>query len=110
MAATRAEKLAKGHGIIDEATLEAARDQVFGITTYHLLVGLLATTASAAHRRLTEQGVTLEGVRAERTDSTEQAGDKPDQIVTGNPFRISPIFLLLVAVTVGAGYASYQNC
>lgn len=96
-------------GIIDEATLEAARDQVFGITTYHLLVGLLATTTSAAHRLLTAQGVTLAEVRAQRIDSAEQAGDKPSQIVTGNPFRISPIFLLLVALTAGAGYASYQN-
>lgn len=95
--------------VIDAATLEAARNQVFGVTTRHLLIGLLETSSGVAQRVLTEQGATLDAVRAQEIVSAEQAGDKPDQVVTGNPFRISPIFLLLVAVTVGAGYAAYQN-
>lgn len=96
-------------GLIDEATLEAARDGVFGITTYHLLIGLLATTTGMAQQRLTTQGVTLEKVRAQLGKSLERAGDKPDQVVTGNPFRISSIFLLAVALTTAAGYAMYQE-
>lgn len=95
--------------VIDEATLEAARDQVFGITTYHLLIGLLATTTGVAQRLLTAQGVTVAQLRAQQQPSIEQAGDKPDQVVTGNPFRLSPIFLLLIAVTAAAAYASYIN-
>ncbi|MEZ4664371.1 MAG: Clp protease N-terminal domain-containing protein [Caldilineaceae bacterium] len=95
--------------IIDEAALEAAHDQVFGITTRHLLIGLLLTTDGVAQRLLTAQGVTVEAVRAYDEPSIERAGDHPDQIVTGNPFRISPIFLLVVAVTAAAGYASYAN-
>lgn len=95
--------------IIDEAALEAAHDQVFGITTRHLLIGLLSTTDGFAQRWLTAQGVTADAVRAYDAPSIERAGDKPDQMVTGNPFRISPIFLLVVAVTAAAGYASYAN-
>lgn len=96
-------------GVIDEATLEAARDGVFGITTYHLLVGLLATTSGTAQQLLTAQGITLEKVRGQAEKSIERAGDKPDQIVTGNPFRISWVFLLALALTTVAGYAMYQE-
>ncbi|MCB0190220.1 MAG: hypothetical protein KDE31_38370, partial [Caldilineaceae bacterium] len=96
-------------GIIDRAALEAAHDQLFGITTYHLLIGLLESTSGVAHRLLSTQQVSADAVRLKKETSVERAGDKPDQIVTGNPFRVSPIFLLLVAITVAAGYAMYQE-
>lgn len=95
--------------VIDAATLEAAHDQVFSVTTRHLLIGLLATSKGAAQRILNGMGVTLDATRAQEIKSSEQSGDKPDQVITGNPFRISPIFLAIVALTVGAGYATYQN-
>jgi len=96
-------------GIIDRAALEAAHDQVFGITTYHLLIGLLDNTDGVAHRLLKAQAVSADGVRAKKEKSAERAGDKPDHVVTGNPFRISPIFLLLIAVTGVAAFAMYQE-
>lgn len=91
----------------DAAMLQAAHEQVFGITTRHLLGGILSETDGVAHELLTAQGATLDAVHNYSDASIERAGDKPEQVVTGNPFKISPIFWGIVAATIVAGFASY---
>lgn len=93
----------------DAAMLQAAHEQVFGITTRHLLSGILSETDGVAHELLTAQNVTLDSVHNYSDASIEQAGDKPEQIVTGNPFKISPVFWGIVAATAVAGFASYYT-
>jgi Zn-dependent protease len=48
-------------------------------------------------------------VRLQKAPTVERAGDDPEQVVTGNPFRVSPIFLLLVGLTAFAALGSYWN-
>ncbi len=93
--------------LIDEALMQAAREGELGITTRHLLFGLLEKSQGVASRLLRERGVTLEAVAVPPAKSTERAGDRPDFVITHNPFRLSPVFLLVVALMVAAGVLCY---
>ena len=95
--------------VVDQALLEATRDQVFRISTRHLLLGLMAQPNRPGAAFLLEQGTTPDALRAVDLPSVELAGDHPEQVVTHFPFKISPIFLGLVAATAGAGYACYRE-
>ncbi len=93
--------------LIDEALMQAAREGQLGITTRHLLFGLLDQSGGTASRLLRERGVTLEAAATPPAKSVERAGDRPDFVITHNPFRLSPVFLLVVALTVAAGVLCY---
>ncbi len=96
-------------GMVDQALLEATRDQVFRISTRHLLLGLMAQPDRPGTALLTAEGASVEALRALDLPSVELAGDHPEQVVAHFPFKISPIFLGLVAITAGAGYACYKE-
>ena len=49
--------------VVDQALLEATRDQVFRISTRHLLLGLMAQPNHPGAAFLLEQGATPEGLR-----------------------------------------------
>ena len=95
--------------IIDAALLETAHEQAFSLSTRHLLIGILEQSDGSAKKALIDNGITLEAVRATSIPTVERSGDNPDQIVTGNPFKVSPVFLAVILLTAIAGYASYAN-
>ncbi len=95
--------------VIDQGLLEAAHEGVFGVSTHHLLLGIMAQADRLPAQLLETDGVTYEGLRSQYPVTREHAGDRPEQVLTESPFKISPIFLLLILLTAGAGYLSYQE-
>lgn len=94
--------------VIDQSLLEAARTASFAITTRHLLLGLFAIPHRPALRLLEEMKADVEKLRA-HAGSVERSGDRQEQVVTGRPFAVSPVFLAILAVTIAAGWAAYAN-
>jgi Zn-dependent protease len=95
--------------VLDQALLEAAYQGVASVSTHHLLLGIVSQQDRLPAQWLNSEDVTYESLRSHLSTTCEHAGDHPDQVLTESPFRISPIFLLLILLTVGAGYACYME-
>ncbi len=94
---------------IDQALMEAAGDRSFAVTTRHLLLGLVSLPDSFLARLLAQWRITLEDLRETRLPTVETAGDRPEHVVRGTPFRLSWTFLGMVAVTGILGWLLYRQ-
>lgn len=83
------------------------------IGTEHLLLGLLREGSGAANEILAELGITLDRVRAQLPlgprDSPILVVSPTPPIYNKPPIIISPVFGLLVLLTIGAAYLTYQQ-
>ena len=95
--------------VIDQALMEATMGADLTITTRHLLLGVYSVPNRPGIDLLAAQKVELEALRRYNSPSVERGGDRQEQVVTGNPFAISPVFLGILAVTVATGWATYAQ-
>lgn len=95
--------------VVDQALMEAARGASLTITTRHLLLGLFAVSDRPGVALLQEMKANPDALRAYAAPSVELSGDHQEQVVTGNPFAPSPIFLGILATTLVAGWAAYTE-
>lgn len=95
--------------VIELAVDEARISGDIHIGTEHLLAGLVREDSGAASRMLAEMGVSLDTLRREIQRLPKEIA-LPSSFSLGQiPRTISPIFGLIVLVTVAAGYATYQQ-
>ncbi len=95
--------------VIDETLMEATRGASLTITTRHLLLGLYAVAGRPAVALLEKMKANPDALRAYPAPSVERSGDHQEQVVTGNPFALSPIFLGILAAALGTGWAAYAE-
>lgn len=95
--------------VVDETLMEATRGANLTITTRHLLLGLFAVPGRPGVALLQEMKANPDALRAYKAPSVERSGDHQEQVVTGNPFALSPIFLGILAAAFVTGWAAYAE-
>ena len=102
--------LAQATKLLIELSVDEARlaDDVH-VGTEHLAAGLLRQGTGVAYQVLTDMGVDLEQVHAEMQRLPKEVSPQSTFRLRQLPREISPLFWLLVLITVAAGYASYQR-
>ncbi len=99
--------------VIELAVDEARRKGYHYLGTEHLLAGLIREDNGIAYQVLNEMGVTLDKVRTQMrlTPAEKSSAPKlPPLLISGKIFTIiSPVFVLIVLITVTAGYLTYKG-
>ncbi len=99
--------------VVELAIDEARRYGCHYLGTEHLLAGLIREGNGVAYQVLNEMGVTLDKVRTQTrlTPAEKSSTPKPPPLLaSGKIFTIiSPVFVLIVLITVTAGYLTYQG-
>ena len=95
--------------VVELAVDEARISGDIHIGTEHLLAGLVREDSGTASRMLAEMGVGLDTLRREIQRLPKEIALPASFSLGQIPRAISPIFGLIVLVTVVAGYATYQQ-
>ncbi len=98
--------------VLTEAALTAQQAGASSIDTFRLLLALLRTPRVPAGRILRAQSITepaiqLQAKLAEEAPPVEQLSETPPFAVGGSRGNVSPVFVLIVVVTLLAGYWAY---
>ncbi len=100
---------AAARAVVDQALMEATLGANLTITTRHLLLGIFSLPERPGAKLLAQMNASRDALRAYDAPSVERGGDRQEQVVTGNPFAISPVFLGILAAAVATGWAAYAQ-